>query len=291
MDAATGAVLPLPQRQNLEGQINDLSLAASQEVEDLKAIAGIYDASLGNRSNETSGVAIAQRSNSSSITNLHFIDNLNRAQEEAGEALAELIPIVYDTPRSIRILGEDEQERVVRVNETYVDQETGETKTYMLETGKYDVRVNIGPCYSTKRQEAAAAYEAVIKSAPQLLTVLGDIYFRNGDMAGNDEAAERMKKFISLQSPGLIDEEKKAGDPAVMQQKLQQLQQALQQISGVAEEQADVIANKRLELESRERIEMEKIQSEREERAAKYQLESGEARTFQESLADLQNLR
>ena len=61
----------------------------------------------------------------------------------------------------------------MRVNETYVDQETGETKTYMLEAGKYDVKVNIGPSYTTKRQEAAAAYEAVIKSAPQLLTVLG----------------------------------------------------------------------------------------------------------------------
>ena len=269
-----GQLAPLPIRQNLEGQINDLSLAASQEIEDLKAIAGIYDASMGNRSNETSGVAIAQRQRQSSITNLHFIDNLNRAQEEAGEALAEIIPHVYDTPRSIRIVGEDEEERVVRVNETYVDEETGEQKTYMLEAGKYDVKVNIGPSYTTKRQEAAAAYEAVIKAAPQLLTVLGDIYFRNGDMAGNDEASERMKKFIGLTNPGLIDEEKKQQDPQVLMQKLQQMQQMVQQLSGVAEEQADVISTKRMELESRERIEMEKIQSEREERAAKYQLET-----------------
>jgi hypothetical protein len=39
----------------------------------MKAIAGIFDASLGAAGNETSGIGIARRQQQSSITNLHFV--------------------------------------------------------------------------------------------------------------------------------------------------------------------------------------------------------------------------
>lgn len=249
-----GQLAPLPQRQNLEGQINDLSAAAAQEIDDLKAIAGIFDASLGQRSNETSGIAIARRQQQSSITNLHFIDNLNRAQEEAGSALAYILPRVYDTAREVRIVGEDEEEKVVRVNEPYQDPETGEVKTYMLDADKYDVKVNIGPSFTTKRQEAAELYAQIIKAAPELMNVMGDIYFRNSDMAGADEASERMKKFIGMNAPGLIEDEKKQQIPPQVQAQMAQMGQMVEQLTATVNQQADLISSKKLELESRERI-------------------------------------
>lgn len=265
-----GQYAPAPTRQNMESQIGDLSLAAAQEIDDLKAIAGIHDASLGQQGNETSGIAIARRQQQSSITNLHFIDNLRRAQEEAGTALAYILPRIYDTVREVRIVGEDETERVVRVNEPYIDPETGEEKTYMLDADKYDVKVNIGPAYTTKRQEASEQYAQVIQAAPDLMSVIGDIYFRNQDVAGSDEASERLKKFIQITKPGLIEDEKKQAEiPPQVQAQLQQSGQMIEQLTTALDE-----TTKEVEvLKAKERIDLEKLQIERDKLQIHAQLE------------------
>jgi hypothetical protein len=53
-----GKPAPMPERQVLEPPIASLSEAAAQEIDDMKATAGIFDASLGAKSNEQSGQAI-----------------------------------------------------------------------------------------------------------------------------------------------------------------------------------------------------------------------------------------
>jgi hypothetical protein len=77
--------------------------------DDMKAIIGIYDASLGARSNETSGRAIMARQREGDVSTFHFIDNLSRAIRHGGRILLDLIPKVYSTARMVRILGEDLQ--------------------------------------------------------------------------------------------------------------------------------------------------------------------------------------
>jgi hypothetical protein len=83
-----GKPLGAPQRQVFEPPIASLSEAAAQEIDDMKATAGIYDASLGARSNEQSGTAIQRRQQQSNVTNMHFIDNLERSFDESGTELA-----------------------------------------------------------------------------------------------------------------------------------------------------------------------------------------------------------
>src|ERR1039457_4526118 len=115
-----------PQRQQMEEQIQALSVAAAQEVEDLKSGMGIFDASLGSSGNETAGVAIGARQRQSNVTNFHFSDNLNRAEWALGTKLLKVIPKIYDRPgRQVRIVGEDQQHSVVVVNKQYTDEKTG----------------------------------------------------------------------------------------------------------------------------------------------------------------------
>jgi len=47
--------------------------------DDMKGIIGLYDASLGARSNETSGVAINARQREGDVSTFHFLDNMSRA--------------------------------------------------------------------------------------------------------------------------------------------------------------------------------------------------------------------
>jgi hypothetical protein len=82
--------------------------------DDMKAIIGIYDASLGARSNETSGKAIMARQREGDVSTFHFIDNLSRAIRHGGRILLDLIPKVYSTERMVRVLGEDLTARTSR---------------------------------------------------------------------------------------------------------------------------------------------------------------------------------
>jgi hypothetical protein len=185
---------------------------------------------------------------------------------------AEVIPKIYDTPRQIQILGKDDAEKVVAVNMPFVDEKTGETRAYYLTAGKYDVKVTSAASTQTAREEAALYYGETIKAAPQLMTVMGDIYFRNSDFAGADEAADRLKKFIKLSTPGLIDDDPEEGQapiPPQAQMMLEQGKQAMTVLSGELEAAAKEIET----LKSKERIELEKIQVQREEMEMKYRLE------------------
>jgi hypothetical protein len=247
-----GSAAPLPQRQAYEPPIQALSQGAMQEADDMKSTTSIFDAALGAQGNETSGIAIQRRQRQSSVSNYHFIDNLSRAYRTLGRMIARLIPQFYDTAREIRILGEDESQKVVKVNQLYQD-EQGKTKWHRLDIGKYDVTVSTGPTYNTQRDEAFDMLTQFAQAYPALLQIAGDIVFRNSDMPGADELAERFKKTLP---PNLQSDDEQGPQPvppqvqAAMQQMGQQHDQLVQQVHQLSSE----IETKRFELDSRERI-------------------------------------
>ncbi len=94
------------------GLMQEIALAS----DDMKRTTGIYDASLGNRSNETSGVAIQQRQMEAQVGTSIYADNMVKAIHQAGKIIVDMIPKVYDTQRVVRVLGEDDQEKQVIIN-------------------------------------------------------------------------------------------------------------------------------------------------------------------------------
>jgi hypothetical protein len=257
--AANGQPVGPPQRNNYEPPIQALSVGALQAADDIKATTGIFDPSLGAQSNETSGRAILARQEQANTSNFHFDDNFQRAQRHAGRILIDLIPKIYDTPRWVRIIGEDEAQRVVQVNALYHD-ERGRERHYDLGAGKYDVTVVSGPSYLTRRQEAFAMLTELARAYPQLLQIAGDIVFRNSDVPGADELAERLKRTLP---PELAAEE--TGGPAELPPAARAQMEALakqnEQLAAELNRLTDLLAAKRLELESRERIEALKVQA------------------------------
>lgn len=232
-----GREIAPPTRQIFEPPIVALSAATDQEIDGMKAEAGIFDASLGHRSNEASGIALQRRQQQSSLTNLHFMDNLERAFQKAGKnVLAPVIPKVYDTPRMIRILGADEAPKVVRINQPF--EENGRVKQYKIGgkgVGKYDVVVTMGRSFSTKRMESFDMMVQVLQGNPDLLPMIGDIFFRNSDLAGAEQLAERFKKMLpaNLQDG---DENDPAQMAAMLQAKLTQKDQETQQLNAYAQQ-------------------------------------------------------
>jgi hypothetical protein len=251
-----GQPAPLPQRQAFEAPVQAITGARMQAAEDLKATTGIYDAALGNRSNESSGIAIQRRANQAQTSNFHFVDNLSRSIRHAGRILVDILPKIYDTARAARIVGEDGQQEIVRINEMFG--KPGQEKAYMLGVGKYDVVMETGPSYATKRQEAVASMLEFTKIYPEGGQAVGDLLVRNMDWPGATEIADRLKKLLP---PNLLDDKDKPPMPPEAQAQLQQLDQQNQMLTEQLNKAIDEKEQKTIELESKERIEMAKIQA------------------------------
>lgn len=126
--------------------------------DDLKSTTGIYDPSLGARSNETSGKAIIARQREGDVANYDYQDNITRAILFTGIVVNDLIPHIYDTERQIRILGEDGSEEFLSVNKPVWNEAEQKWKTVNdLRQGKYDVSITTGPSYTTQRMETLDA--------------------------------------------------------------------------------------------------------------------------------------
>lgn len=251
-----GKPLPPPQRNFGEPNVGAITQARMQSADDMKATTGIYDASLGARSNEQSGIAIQRRNMQAQTSNFHFVDNLTRSIKHVGRQLVDLIPKIYDTERAVRIIGEDRKEKIIVINQV-VDPEKGLVKN-PVNYGKYDVAVDVGPSFQTKRQEAMESMLEFMRIYPAAAPILGDLVAKNGDWPGNEEVTKRLKKMLP---PELQEDEE--GGSAISPQVEAQMQEMKAMIEGLTEQlnkSQDKLDNKMLELESKERIELLKLE-------------------------------
>lgn len=247
---------------------------------------GLYDASLGARSNETSGRAIMARQREGDVSTFHFIDNLSRAIRHGGRILIDLIPKVYSGERIVRVLGYDGTPQNVRLGAGQGDTASGATEAgagqdqatpidpatgqampvppnmrfdgvYDLAVGKYDLVVEAGPSFSTRRQEAAEQMTEFVRAFPQAAPVLGDLMAKNMDWPGADEIAARLKRLLPPQA--LED----GGLPPEVQEKMQEMGQALGEMQAENQELKADQANAATKLNlDREKLGVEKFKAE-----------------------------
>lgn len=277
-----------PSRNIFEPPIQALSLGAAQASDDIKATTNMYDAALGAQAPESSGIAIQRRQSQSGMANMHFLDNLNRAIRHCGEILVDLIPKIYDTPREVRILGEDRTQQIVKVNQQYRD-EKGRDHCYDFSLGQYDVALTTGPSYPTQRLEAFDTMTRMAQAYPQLLQIAGDLIFTNGDFPGADKIADRLRRTLPPELQDAPD-----GSPplppaalARIQQDAQTIQQLTQALQGANQQ----LQTQAYQIESAERVEFAKIQSRNQEASLKAQVDLLTAEIRAKSNEDIAQLR
>jgi hypothetical protein len=180
----------------------ELQLALSA-TDEMKATIGLYDASVGNEGNETSGKAILARQRQGDRGTFTYIDNLSRAIRRVGQVLIELIPRIYDADRVVRLRFEDGEGDWVQINQMITDEETGkDVLVNDIAVGKFDVTVNAGPSYQTQRMEAADSLMQFVQAVPSSGAVVIDLIAKNMDWPGAQEIARRLQKTLP---PGILD--------------------------------------------------------------------------------------
>jgi hypothetical protein len=221
-----GNVLPLPQRAQPPMASSGLLQAKSGAAEDIKSTTGQYNASLGMGSNERSGKAILARQKEGDVGTYHYGDNLARGVRHIARQLVDLIPKIYDTQRIARVIGEDGETKMAKINpeqqepvkEIIDEQGIVIEKIYNPSVGKYDVVATTGPGYATKRQEALEAMAQLLQGNPQLWQVAGDLFVKNMDWPGAQEMSARFKKTID---PKILADDNKSPELQAAEQQIQ----------------------------------------------------------------------
>ena len=256
---ANGQPLPSPTRQQAadipEGFARDMSLSEH----DIQAAMGMYNASLGEKSNEKSGKAIMARQREGDTATFHFQDNLNRCVRRVGVICVDLIPKVWDSRRTVRLIGEsgDATDAMVDPNQDLPVTKQGGKSIYNLGIGTYDVNISAGASYTTRRVEQAEAMMQMVQSAPEIMQIAGDLLIKSQDWPNADELADRFKLML----PPQIQQSLQKNDDASpeMQQAQQYVDQAMQQVEQAQQQMQQ--AGQQLQQEQ-QAVEAEKAQLE-----------------------------
>lgn len=225
---------------------------AQVNTQDMKDVTGIHDASLGIKSNETSGRAIMARQREGDVASLTYYDNGNAAVLEGGDVINQLIGQIYDGTRIVRVIGDDEASKLVNINDPM------DPNSPNLAVGKFDVVMTTGPSYTTRRVEAAEAMMEAVQVYPQMMEVAGDLVAKAQDWPGSEELAERLRKMVP---PQLLSDKEKAEmgpqGPNVQQMMQQQAQQQEMMQKGMQE--LEKLKQENLILKTKHDVEMRKL--------------------------------
>lgn len=224
--------------------VNSAELAQLDRCDmDIKATIGIFDAGMGAGGNEISGAAIRSRQRESDSGTFAFIDNLYRGVERTARILIDAIPEVYDGEQMIRIVGKEDEEKEVAINQTVrspeIAQETGLNIGEIvndLARGTYDVNISLGSAFSTKRQDAVESMTEFMRSYPAAAGIMGDLYAKAQDWPWGQEISDRLKKTIP---PEILEDENEAPQPPPPPTPQQQLELQKQQLE-LAEAQTNL---------------------------------------------------
>lgn len=202
-------------------------------IDMLKASDGIFDASVGARSNETSGKAILARQQEGDTATFDYQDALSFAIQTTGEIILSALPKVYDTPRAMRVLGKDGAEDWVRLYQPGPDGKVVND----LSAGKYDVTVTTGPSYDTQRMEYVDMLTQLGQSNPAIAAGVPDLIVGSLDFPKAEEAAERLRLLLPPPILAQLSEGKEL-PPEVVQakQQVQQMAEQAQQMMQAAQQ-------------------------------------------------------
>jgi hypothetical protein len=236
-----GQPAPVPTRLQPEAPPAGIVEATSAINNDLQTVVGIFDANQFAQGNQ-SGKAIRGQQMQIDMTNYHYYDNLTRSLKQTGRIILDLIPKIYDKERVMRIIGYDNRPEMVTINQRQVDQSGAEKILNDVTVGEYDVYMDTGPGYQSKRQEAVESMIPLLQANPELFQAAGDLVFRNMDFPGADVIADRL---AAMNPMAKIDEKSEIPPQAQMQLMMSQkqiadLQQQIAALTLNLQHQSDV---------------------------------------------------
>ena len=220
---------------NLQNHIS----GALQAREDIQAAIGMYAANIGKQSNAQSGVAYTAQKQQGEASTANFPANLAASIGQVGRICLEMIPRLIDTRRQVRILGIDGTPGSMTMDPAQdgAAKETPEGLVVNPNVGRYDVRVVVGSCYATQRQETSQALTEMIRANPEMMPVVGPLWAQTLDFPNADKLAQVLTAMAPPQVQAVLNPgADKQPTTADLMAQVEQLKQALKEATSIAHE-------------------------------------------------------
>lgn len=151
--------------------------ASASALQAMQAVTGIYNASLGARSNETSGVAIRNREAQGDTGTYVYVKNYELSLKHIARIIDSKIPYVYDTCQIARIIGIDGRHCQEQINQPSGIAIDGVPIDILndVTVGEYDITMEPGPSFQTKREEARSGMNDFIREFPAAAPILAPV--------------------------------------------------------------------------------------------------------------------
>lgn len=234
----SGQPIAAPSRTPVDINLANHMAGAQQAIHDIQASLGMYQATLGAPSNETSGVAIDARKQQGEAATSFFPFNLSASVAQIGKLTMEMIPRLVDTKRQLRILGVDQTPGIVSIDPQQKDavSESSEGLTINPNVGKYDVQVVVGSPFSTQRQQAQQAFTEMMRANPNLTPAIAPLWASTLDIPN----ADKLQQVLTAVAPDPVKAvlqpqgANKGPTTAELQAELDKCKQQLQQAVQIA---------------------------------------------------------
>lgn len=192
-----------PQQQG-GAQVNPGLRTISESMRQLIGqTAGMFAANMGDNPGLQSGVAIERLQSKGDNGTIKYFRALEAGISATGDILIKAAPKVYDSRRTVRLLYEDNTTEMVTLNDTVIDNETGEPVTLNdLSKGQYSVICRAGPSFRNKQQETIETIIEIAKVDPSIIGMSGDILLNAIPTSAAIQIGER--KRLQMIAQGLI---------------------------------------------------------------------------------------
>jgi hypothetical protein len=193
-------------------------------LSDIQSSTGMYDTQMGQQGNEISGAAIDARTERGSFNTFVAFDSLNRAIAVGGEIINQMIPVIYDTERTV-MLTMPEVGSPVPVDINKVEDEYGLQVKNDMTKGHYKIKLLPGPNSAGQRQQALESLQMVLQANPQLFNMIADLYAENLPLKNNINLRNRLRTLVP---PEILEAGKTGQAPPPQQQGPSPEEQAMQ---------------------------------------------------------------
>lgn len=227
----------------------EASMAASQN---LQKVMGMFDPAT-RVGGPTSGKALQGERGQSEASNFHYYDNLTRSIKHTGRIIVDLVPKIYDQERVMRIIGDDGKPDMVTLNQSQPQDQQADSDPNVpavqkilndVTVGLYDVVMDTGPGYNTRRAESIDAFTTLMGGpmGDEIAKVGGDLIVRLYDAPGMEALADRLAAANPMAK---LDNKSDIPPQAQMQiqqqaAQIQQMQQQLQQAAQIIKSRSDI---------------------------------------------------
>ena len=258
---------PGPPQQNGGAIVNPGLRTISESMRQLIGqTAGMFAANMGDNPGLQSGVAIERLQSKGDNGTVKYFRALETAIAATGDLLVKTIPKVYDTRRTVRLLYEDNTAEMITLNDTVIDNQTGEPVTLNdLTKGQYSITCRAGPSFRNKQQETIETIIEIAKVDPSIISMSGDILLNAIPTSAAMQIGER--KRLQMIAQGLIPASQMT-EEETQQMQQQQQNQGQQQDPNMVLAQAEMAKAEAEQM--RAQVEVQKLQLE----TARIQLET-----------------